>query len=77
MGAPDPQTHEAVRAGRREQRNMDESLHEDTRKVQDYGGCLYVNPTDYAIKTLGIQHGDTLEIQTYRDKIVIERVDAE
>lgn len=75
MGAPNPQSNEMVRSRRREQRSMGEPLDTDSRKVQNYGGCLYINPTDYGIKTLDIEKGDSLQVETYPDRIVLTRRD--
>lgn len=74
MASPNPQAGEAVRAVRREQRAMGDPLNTETRRVQTQGSgtAKYVNLTDYAVKTLGVNAGDDLLVEAHPDRIVIK-----
>lgn len=49
----------------------------ETRKVQLQAGSFYGNLTRLGTKKLNIEKGDELEIDIYRDKIVMRRSDDE
>lgn len=73
MGAPNPQTKQVVRDVRRKETPMGDPLNNETRKAQDLNGCIYVNVTEYAGRTLGIETGDKVEVATYPDRVVIRK----
>ena len=77
MSAPDQKIREAVRVGRQQVCGDDEPLHGTTRAAQQFNESVYVNATKYGVRTLGIEKGDELVVETYRDRIVIRKNDAE
>lgn len=70
-----PHTNEAIRKARADEAEDGEPLDVDERKVVAMNSALYVNSTDYGRRTLGLEQGDTVEVATYRNCIVIRRKD--
>ena len=73
MAAPNPQTAEGIREKRLEERKQGEPLNTERRKVQDYGGCLYINLTAYGVQTLGIDTRDKVVVESYPDRVVVRK----
>lgn len=71
MAAPNPGAKNPIRAQRLEDTDMDTPLNSETRRSQLYSRAVYINITDYAARTLDIEAGDDLKVETYRDRIVV------
>lgn len=63
-----------IREQRKKLADGGEPLYDEPRSVQQLNSSLYVNVTDYAVKTLGLSKGQKVNIETFRDGIWIEPV---
>lgn len=48
----------------------DEPLDTGSRKVQEFNG-LYINLTDYGVRTGNVEVGDEMDVHVFREGIVI------
>jgi len=71
MGTPNPGVRDGMRS-RREKLSMDgEPLNQQTRDAQQFHTSIYINITDYGVKTLDVEKGQEMVVETYEDGVFI------